>query len=242
MGDTTEAAAYLTAQDIADILAEPNVALVKRVIRVIGGTRAEAFVNDALRLEGEGGMLTEDKSRRRTPGGTFFALVRQGVSRQERFRIFGSGLQGTPQAPMPAMCTWEQLIEATKALPAHTEGEGSTVKITLIGRPGSAVQTKGQTVVFKMTGKAPSTLPKGLPPIPKSPAITWTVVVGLRQWNRVKESLQKHPDDKLILDGYPHVDGDQHLVFVNGCRSILMERAQKASQQAERAAQGGATA
>jgi hypothetical protein len=232
MADTTEKTVEpSTPQAMAQALQEPNVALLSRVVKVLGPERATAFLAHALALEADGGMLTEDKRRRRTPGGVFFYLVRQGVDRKERYRIFGGGPQGTTQAPLPAMGTWEELIEAIRTFPAAT-GEEASVKITLIGRPATPVQTQGQTVVFQMTGKAPNNLPKGLPPLPKSPPITWTVMVGLRQWNKVKDSLAQHPDDKLIIDGYPYVEGDQHLVFVNGCRSMLMEKAQKEAQRA----------
>jgi hypothetical protein len=237
----TERTHSVSVESLSALLQESNTALLARVLRVVDAVRVAGFVEQTLKVEADGGMLTEDKSRRRTPGGVFFQLVKQSASRKERYRIFGGGPgQGPAQAPMPAMCTWEELIEATKTLPFPT-GEEASVKITLIGRPGTPVQTKGQTVMFKMQGKAPGNLPKGLPPIPKSPPITWTVIIGLRQWNRVRDSLAQHPDDKLILDGYPHVEGDQHLVLVNGCRSMLMERAQKESQREERAAQGGAT-
>src|SRR4051794_12575938 len=74
-------AAYLTAEDIAQLLEESNVLLIKKSIRVIGGTRVEALLEQALHIEAHGGMLTNDNSRRRTPGGTFFALMRDAVSR-----------------------------------------------------------------------------------------------------------------------------------------------------------------
>jgi hypothetical protein len=64
--------------------------------------------------------------------------------------------------------------------------------------PGK-VETQGQAVVFRMQGKPPVSLPKGLPPVPHGPALTWHVVVALRQWNRVKDSLAANQDDQLVV-------------------------------------------
>src|SRR5690349_12103950 len=79
-------------------------------------------------------------------------------------------------------------------------GDARSMKVTLIGRPGT-VETRQQCVVFRMQGKPPGSLPKGLPPVPNAPPLTWTVMVALRQWNRVKDSLTMHQDDALIVEG-----------------------------------------
>jgi hypothetical protein len=95
MPDTAEhVPTFLTAEEIAQLLEEPNVLLIKRAIRVIGSTRVKAILERTLHTEAHGGMLTNDNSRRRTPGGTFFALMRDAVSRGERYRLFG--VPGTP--------------------------------------------------------------------------------------------------------------------------------------------------
>jgi hypothetical protein len=108
------------------------------------------------------------------------------------------------------------------------------MKLTLIGRP-SATQTKGQTVIFQLKGKAPGSLPKELPPLPKTPPLTWTVIVGMRQWNKIKSSLDAHPDDRLVIDGYPLLQDGQPILMANNCVSVLMQRAHK---EAQRSSQG----
>jgi hypothetical protein len=224
-------AVSLTAEEIASLLEESNVLLIKKSIRVIGGTRVEAILEQALHIEATGGMLTHDQSRRRTPGGTFFALMRDAVSRQERYRLFG--VPGTPQGTPVKPCTWDDVQEAINDL---VDAQEATMKLTLIGRP-SATQTKGQTVIFQLKGKAPGNLPKELPPMPKIPPLTWTVIVGMRQWNKVKASLDAHPDDRLVIDGYPTQQGDQLVLLATNCQSIMMGQAQKAAQRAKSEAQ-----
>jgi hypothetical protein len=72
------------------------------------------------------------------------------------------------------------------------------MKLTLIGKPGQ-VETRGQAVVFRMQGRPPGALPKGLPPVPAQPPLTWTVMVALRQWNRVQESVTTNQEDLVII-------------------------------------------
>jgi PHAX RNA-binding domain len=222
--------------EIAAALQEPNVALVKAVVQVIGHERAKAICAEALRVEASGGLLTEDKSRRRSPGGTFFYLVRQRISRKEFYRIFRPGVSATSsRETLTQPCTWADVTEATSAL-AQAAAEATTMKVTLVGRP-SATQTRGRAIIFQLKGKPPGNLPKELPAPPKTP-MTWTVVVGMRQWDKVKDSLTQHPDDRLVCEGYPCRMGEQDVLLVTNCSSVNMQQARKAEQQAAAAGKG----
>jgi hypothetical protein len=116
-------------------------------------------------------------------------------------------------------------------VPTLPQGE-ATVKLTLIGRPAlDAVQTRPTYVAFRMQGKAPGPLPKGLPPVPDQQPITWLVVMALRQWNRVQDSLAAHPDDTLIIEGHPVVAGDgTHVLLAQTCTSTVQQREKKQAQ------------
>ena len=78
----------LTAPQLAEMLHEPNTALLAKVLRVLGPERCRAILTDVLTTEASGGMLTKDGTRRRTPGGTFFHLVRDQCTKEERARLF----------------------------------------------------------------------------------------------------------------------------------------------------------
>lgn len=104
------------------------------------------------------------------------------------------------------------------------------MKLTLIGRPGK-VEMRGQAVIFRMQGKPPGALPRGLPPVPAQTPLTWNVMVALRQWNRVKDSLAANQDDQLIIEGYPLIQGNQHVLLAQSCMSVMLQRAQKAAQR-----------
>jgi len=227
----------LTVDKLAEVLQESNVPLLTQVLRILGPDRTTAILADTLACEANGGMWTKDRTRRRTPGGVFFQLVKQQATRQERQRLFPqlAPQQGRPQPQGPAtVLTWNEVQTLTQALATAPTGEARTMKLTLIGRPGK-VETRGQAVVFRMQGKAPGPLPKGLPPLPNAPALTWTVMVALRQWNRVKDSVTGNPEDQLIIEGYPLMQGTQHVLMAQSCVSMVQQRAQKQAQQQRQA-------
>jgi hypothetical protein len=229
----------LTVEQLAEVLQEPNVPLLGQVLRTLGPDRTRAVLTETLQCEANGGMLTTDGTRRRTPGGTFFQLVRQQASPHERRRLFPRPAPQPSQGPPPAAraLTWEEVHTLTQTLATHPAGEARTMKLTLIGRPGK-VETQGQAVVFRMQGKPPGSLPRGLPPMPSTPALTWTVMVALRQWNRVQESLVTNQDDQVIIEGYPLQQGSQLVLLAQSCTSVALQRAQKQARQPQQAEPG----
>ena len=225
----------LTVDTLAEALQEPKRSLLMKVLRTFGVERTTAILADTLTCEANGGTLTNDGTRRRTPGGVFFQLVRERATKQERWRLFprlaSQQRQGPPQGQPPAL-TWEEASRLIQTLATEPPGEARTMKLTLIGRPGK-VETRGQAVVFRMQGKPPGALPRGLPPVPNTPALTWTVMVALRQWNRVQESLAANQDDNLIVEGYPMQQGSQLVLLAQSCTSVALQRAKKTPQQTQ---------
>jgi hypothetical protein len=233
----------LTVEKLADLLQEPNVPLLRQVLRTLGQDRCAAILADTLTCEANGGMLTKDGTRRRTPGGVFFQLVRERLTPQERRRLFPHPApqrgQGQPQC-QPTALTWDEVQTISQTLATEPPGEARTMKLTLIGRPGK-VETRGQAVVFRMQGKPPGALPRGLPPVPAQAPMTWNVMVALLQWNRVKDSLAAHQEDQLIIEGYPLMQGSQHVLLAQSCVSMLQQRAQKQAQQVAQQSQAERT-
>jgi hypothetical protein len=237
--------AALTVDTLAQALQEPKRALLLKVLRTLGQDRCAAILADTLQGEDGGGLLTKDGTRRRTPGGVFFQLVRDRVTPQERRRLFpppaaprGKGQppqQAQGQSPQqsqgqPPALTWDETRHLMQTLTTEPPGEARTMKLTLIGRPGK-VETRSQAVVFRMQGKPPGALPRGLPPVPAQAPLTWNVMVALRQWNRVKDSVAANQDDQLIIEGYPLMQGTQPVLLAQSCVSLLQQRAQKQARQ-----------
>jgi hypothetical protein len=80
--------ATVTVDTLAATLQEPKRPLLTAVLRVLGQDRCAAILADTLTCEARGGMLTKEGTRRRTPGGVFFQLVRERATKQERRRLF----------------------------------------------------------------------------------------------------------------------------------------------------------
>src|SRR5512142_2087913 len=163
---TLTAARKATIKTIAKQLGETEAGPLQQVARVVkqlGPEQALAFLHEALAIEESGGLMLPDGSRRRTPGGVFFYLVRtkgppavQGLwgrkpkhPKPEGHQVVSPQL-ATPAAeppPLPPLraMTWEDRLAVLQEIGAE-KGSASTMKITLIGRPGKLVE-KGSCVV-----------------------------------------------------------------------------------------------
>jgi hypothetical protein len=170
---------------------------IARTVRTLGEDRARLLLAEALAIESAGGELLPDGSRRRTPGGVFFRLVRSGATSKERKDIFLP--TGAPTRPAAAQSfTWEDYAALGPAL-TKGAGEATTVKITVIGRP-KQVRAQGDVVVIPLVSERVPTVPKGLP-LP-APGTAYAVLVARKQWQKVAAALED-PADRLIAEGYP---------------------------------------
>ena len=149
----------VVAAEIAAALDEPNVALIQRIVVRIGPDAALAFLAEALATEAVGGLLTSEGTRRRTPGGVFFYLVRGRIAPRDRWKLWP---QDRPRPKQPAESfRWEDRLAHLPALLAEP-GVAMTAKLTLIGRPGRVIQA-GDCVIttLQSSGKLP-TLAQGV--------------------------------------------------------------------------------
>jgi len=193
--------------------------LIQRALRRLGEERVRAVAAQALLTQAAGGMMLPDGSRRRTPGGVFFHLLRTGIDKKAARKIFwshttpqGQGTQRDTPGADPATAAvaappFDWALFGAMAMEAMgARGEATTVKLTVIGRPGTVVE-RGDVVLVGMTSdKAPS-LPKGVP-APAEHRTDYMLLVGRKQWGKVAEALAADPADKVIVEGYPTVRPD----------------------------------
>ena len=222
------------AADIARQLDETNpVALeqIERIVQRLGVDAAHNFLREALECEAKGGLMVRDGSRRRTLGGVFLHLVRQQVSRKDMWIIWPH-LAPKPAPPPPPPLTWEERLELIPQL-LPEKGEATTVKITLIGRPGRIVE-KGDVVLTSMQSTKTPSLPKGLPTPPSDPT-TYVVFIARKQWQKVAQSIQD-PKDILIVEGYPVFDKrlGAMSVFAMNVTTKLLQAAKREGQAKQR--------
>jgi len=216
---TPDADALAAIAEIAAQLGEKDVEArrqIGRAVRVIGEERTRAFVAQALTVEAAGGMMLKSGSRRHTPGGLFFRLMRDDLmadaeGRQAAYRIFRTHgkRQGSSKAPRASRevppFDWATFrAAATEAM--SEPGEATTVKLTVIGRPGKIVERGDVVLVAMRSEKAPS-LPKGVPDPPALPT-DYILLVGRKQWSKVAAALTADPADKIIVEGYPTIAPD----------------------------------
>ncbi|XP_077556327.1 phosphorylated adaptor for RNA export isoform X2 [Haemaphysalis longicornis] len=75
----------VTTHDALDVL--------ERAVTILGIPQCRKFLGMAEDIEASGGLMTLDKSRRRTPGGVFFYLLRVHVPRRQMQLIFAEEMQ-----------------------------------------------------------------------------------------------------------------------------------------------------
>jgi|TARA_B110000971_G_scaffold184930_1_gene192885 hypothetical protein len=76
------------ARDLCGDLGEPKESLMRRAIDVIGVVDANDLAITVGNIEGAGGQMTSDGSRRRTPGGVFWSLLKQRATKEDWDFIF----------------------------------------------------------------------------------------------------------------------------------------------------------
>ncbi|MFN8440356.1 MAG: phosphorylated adapter RNA export RNA-binding domain-containing protein [Caldilineaceae bacterium] len=216
----------MTLQEIAEQLHEENIELLKQVVDVLGEERAGEYAQRALATEAEGGLMTADGQRRRTPGGVFFYLVKAEISPEERQQIWTKGSGGGQAQSAIQPISWEEAKRLVVAI-IQTPGKGANVKLTIVGRPRKVAKAGEGAVVVSLQGKPPGALPKGLP-VPPEAGITWAVFIATKQWNKIKESITSNVEDVLIVEGYPMVDKNGvGIVLATNVRSKMQDSASR---------------
>jgi hypothetical protein len=243
-----EPSQFEVAAMIADALGETEVTVrqnIGLIVRALGRTQARQMLNHSLQAEEHGGLMTTDGSRRRTVGGIFFHYVytmgiskpgkslprpqnpNQKAKKPDAQAVKAKSPQNASKTPVMAF-SWDDRIAAIQEAEKE-KGNASTVKITLIGRPGNVLD-KGQFIITVMEStKAPS-LPKGLP-TPSGVATKYAVYISTKQWNKVKEVVQD-PEDVLIVEGFPKADAEVKAIAVFAT-NVTTKKLQAGKRQAE---------
>ncbi len=219
-----------TVQKIAKALGEKEeapLATISRIVKVLGEEQALKILDETLKIEAEGGMKTDDGSRRRTKGGVFFKLVKNQTTSRDRGRIFGPPPK--PKSKGPTI-TWQQSQAFSNQALKSKKGVASKVKVTIIGRPGRVIEKDNVVITAIESRKTPS-LPKELP-TPPYESTTYVIYIAMKQWRKVRDSIDQNPDDILIIEGYPVFD---HRIGQQGAFTVYAQNVTtKFIQQARR--------
>jgi hypothetical protein len=206
--------ALLLHDEIARLLGESSAASCEQIARVIthcGEPLAREIAEATLALERNGGMMTMDGTRRRTPCGVFFELVRRRVSAEDLFFI-RNGRTRSEKGDTSAM-PWSDRLAAAQEARAKS-GEVSAVSMMIVGTP-TRITSKDGFVLVTIEQKDIPPLPRGLPALP-SAVTTFLVGVARSQW-RIVERFVKN-GEPLIASGYPLPDETKGRVVVYAMR------------------------
>ena len=207
------------AADMAAQLGEQKAHVVLQIEHIIdhlGVAAAYAFLDQTKQCLAEGGVLTHDGQRKRSPGGTFFFLVRGGVTAEQHQAIWPEHqLPGhlRPRKTKPPRLTWD---EARAAMPdaLSQQGTAMSAKLTLVGRPGKIIEKEHVVITTLTSDKAPS-IPRGVPKAPEAPVV-YLVFIARQQWEKVAEALTADENDRLVVTGYPVLDKQTEAIVVLG--------------------------
>jgi hypothetical protein len=217
---------------------------IKLLIQYLGLDLVRAKVEETLQIEADGGMLTSNQERKRTPGGIFFYLIKEAMPDEMRSKVFPGYGQRRPKT---TTIEWEQRMDYLEPLLNDEQGVVSNLELMIQGRPGR-VEVVGDTVMLIMNHHleaAPNQPnPRGVPQ-PSDQTQRYIVYMGILSWEKVVKFLE---DDKdfLIIKGRivydPAVEGIA--VFAIGVTTKEIERrnkqAAKAQEQREIAAKAKA--
>jgi hypothetical protein len=174
-----------------------------RAVDYLGPEKAQAYTDEAVTLAAGEGILTRDGSRKRTPGGTFFALVRQRlVNPKKDWRKIKPVMKQKAIQPTTLAEQMPMLIEMTTRLKA---GQGSGTTATLIGRPVT-VQKQAQFVAFTVKEPKVPALPKGLPMFKGE--TKYLVLASIKHWEKVEKRITDNKEDQLFVKGFTTVQAN----------------------------------
>lgn len=238
---------------IADALGETEEGPRKSILAIVraaGRTHARELLSMTLQTEEHGGILVPDGSRRRTPGGVFFYLAysvgkaKSGKRLKKPYNASQKAKKPNAEASTPnktaepakpqnrivELFSWADRIAIVQE--AETEkGNATTMKITVVGRPGKIID-KGQFIVTVMESTKIPSLPKGLP-MPTNATTRYAVYVSAKQWKKVAEAI-RDPEDVLIVEGFPKLDAETKsiAVFASNVNTKKLQMALKEAQKA----------
>ena len=174
-----------------------------RCIAVLGEATIDDVLAETEQIEQGAGLLTTDGKRRRTKGGVFLYLAREHATPEQRAIIFPltdwRARNAARKAKAHRTATTAPAAAVAHERVTYVYPGVSLVKTTLKGRPLQSTVMNGYARLLFERTEAKDSFPAGIPAAPSEPQRV-TVLVGLKQWNKVAAELQK-PTMNVTIDG-----------------------------------------
>jgi hypothetical protein len=238
--DEREAAQLIAAR--LEERADVPVQQIAHIIRLCGRAQAEQWADRAIAQFAQARPRTNDGSRERTLGGTFFWLAKQEMKPEHRARIWPPPnrrrSKGEKQEAQRAAADAAAALGADTA-PAFDysqrknvfiplqRGKAETVKVTLLGRPDQH-RIQQNLVILAMQNDRPPSLPAGLPAVPPEPT-DYVIYAVPKQWRKVADALANDQSDRLIVQGWAAYDPELQgmAVWATSLTTVGLDRARR---------------
>ena len=220
---------------LGETAAQP-IGQIEQLIEKCGLDFVEKIIAEAEATEAAGGLLTQDRKRRRSKGGVFFYLVKGEMDAELRAEIFPNFGKGGDGTIAPPGINWEERIAPMRTL-RDGAGQISGLTMTMSGRPGRLhiVGSSVMTVIEQRQVKAPP-YPKGVPHFDTIDGVTaYYVFMSLRHWKRVEKALEDE-SDLLVIEGSAVYDSQLAGITILSTRvstKMLDYQKRKAKSQSE---------
>lgn len=206
-------------ETIAEQLNEPEKGLLEQVVRLLGLERSLILLQKTLEIEAGGGMMVRDGTRRRTPGGVFFYLVRAHVPEEVSATLFPTR---TPlyrrQRAQPAFL-WETRGGRLDELAGAPEGMIQAMEVRLVGRPERVEEKEEGTWLWMSYEIDPDHLPNRLPPPPSGPMLCLVYLPRDAEGHGLWQQGAQGTEQELALKGTLLLEPEQ------GCLLLIAKRA-----------------
>lgn len=238
--DWTERTPQEVARYIVKTLGETESVPIRQIaliVRHCGIEKAIGWLQEAQRIEANGGMLVADQSRRRTLGGVFFFIARGSMKHRELYLIFNynrgrrNGENGKPGEGANLLPKSQKKKIESLNTEFEPIGKVDSVTITIVGRPGHVELREPNFVITRMTHqKNMASFPNGLPSFPEAPT-EYIVYIAFKQWQKIEAVVTK-PDDMIVVEGAPVFDAELGGIVVYAL-SVTTQKLRKAKETAK---------
>jgi len=185
-----------TVTKIAQALEETSsqsIATIRRIVTVCGTDQALRWLQEAQRIQAAGGMLTDDGTRLRTPGGLYFKIVKDALlhagDRQRVYEIFWfrprrAATDQPAPLPPPSPTAW---AERAALWDTVAPGEAATLTLTITGRPDVARIDGRQARLMLAYDRPLTAFPRGVPLPTRTPITVYDVALGAAHARAIAE-------------------------------------------------------
>ena len=191
------------AEQLGETEEEPRATILRAVTR-LGADAALALLGEAQAVEASGGLWLGDGSRRRTPGGVFFHLLRQRTEKPDRLAIFYPDYK--PVVPL----TDDELRALLADAPNWPRAAPQQTRFRLAGRPSKIpppdAAPETPYVIFNLESGAAQAPPlsSDLPPVVAT--TTYRMLATTAQWRKLAPALVEQPAARIGVVGQPAIN------------------------------------